>query len=374
MTATIRKPQRSGFGLATLAAFIVGAVTLVAAAPPQNQGYGEQVSVNEVLVDAVVTDQSGQIVLGLDKDDFIVRDEGEPVELNEATFYSNRTFLGSANRARELGIDADAVPSNRYFILFFHHQQNLLPRLAANLLDAGRRAKQWVDSSLQPNDYVAVVSYYPKFNVQDFTNDTAAITRAIDWAVQGKDFSPSSTGTAGDQPSMVAALPSGDVDRIYEALAMTAEGAGAVRGRKNLILFSIGFGDVTGFGFFRPDPRYYPDMIHTINDNNVAVYPIDLLAGDLSPYFLVSAMDNVLSQMASDSGGRLFTTFNNYLTPLERISEDNNGYYLLSYTMPSDATDGEYRKVSVETKSARFNTRSREGYVAGAGYPYGSRG
>lgn len=360
------------YWIAATAILMAASVTLVASAEPQTEGYGEEIAVEEVLLDVVVTDPSGQAVLGLETDDFVVRDEGERVELHDAVFYSNRRYLGSAQQARELGIEPDAVPSNRYFILFFHHQEHLLPRLAANLLDAGRRAKQWVAGSLEPNDYVAVVSYYPKYNLQDFTNDTEAITAAIDLAVQGKDFAGREIGAESDLPSMAAALPSGDVDRIYEALAMTAEGAGAIRGRKNLVLFSIGFGEVTGFGFFRPDTAYYPPMIRTLNDNNVAIYPVDLLAGDLSPFFLASAADNVLNLMASESGGRYFTTFNNYLTPLEKIGTDNNGYYLLSYTLPEDAEDGEYREVSVEMANARFNARTREGYVAGSGYPYGA--
>lgn len=369
MPGKVHAGSRKTLWTAALTIFVAVAMTPVASAAPQSEEYGEEIRVEEVLLDVVVTDPSGQIVLGLDEDDFIVRDEGERVELNEATFYSNRRYLGSADRARELGIDVDAVPSNRYFILFFHHQHDLLPRLSANLLDAGRRAKQWV-GSLEPNDYVAVVSYYPKYNLQDFTNNAEAIRAAIDDAVRRRDFQPRETATASDLPSMTAALPPGDVDRIYEALAMTAEGAGAIRGRKNLVLFSIGFGEPVGYGFFRPDTRYYPEMIRTINDNNVAVYPVDLLATDLSPFFLVNAMDNVLNQMAAESGGQLYTTFNNYLAPLEKIASDNNGYYLLSYTLPDGAEDGEYRQVSVEMANARFDARTREGYVAGSGYPY----
>lgn len=366
------RPERRTLWSTALTLVVVAAMAVVASAAPQEEGYVEEIEVEEVLLDVIVTDPSGQVVLGLHEDDFIVRDEGERVELRQATFYSNRRYLGSAERAQELGIDIDAVPSNRYFILFFHHQHDLLPRLSANLLDAGRRAKQWV-ASLQPNDYVAVVSYNPKYNLQDFSNDPAVITAAIDRAVQRKDFEPRATATASDLPSMAAALPSGDVDRIYEALAMTAEGAGAIRGRKSLILFSIGFGEITGFGFFRPDTRYYPKTIQTINDNNVAVYPVDLMAADLSPFFLINAMDNVLNQLAAESGGRLYTTFNNYLTPLEKIASDNNGYYLLSYELPADAEDGEYREVSVEMASGRLDARTRDGYVAGSGYPYAAQ-
>lgn len=349
-------------------ALLFGAA-LAGAEGPGDPAYTETIEVEEVLLDVVVTDDNDQVVLGLEKDDFIVRENGEPVEVRDVTFYSNRQFLGSSERARELGIAPDATPENRYFVLFFHHQDNLLPRLSANLLDAGRRAEQWVRGSLRPNDYVAVVSYFPKFNVQDFTNDEEAILAAIDSAARGTDFEPKALDRPAGLPALGERLPSGDVDRIYEALAMTAEATGAIRARKNLVLFSIGFGEVDTFGFYRPDTRYYPEMIQTLNDNNVAVYPIDLLGSDLSPLFRRNLLDNVLSRMAMETGGEFHANFVSYLTPLEEIAEDNNGYYLVSYAAPEDAQRGEYREVDVEMKNANLDARTREGYVTGEGYP-----
>ena len=48
-------------------------------------------------------------------------------------------------------------------------------------------------------------------------------------------------------------------------------------GRKNLVLFSSGFGQVNSFGQYQPDPRYEEPMAQILNDANVAVYAVDLL-------------------------------------------------------------------------------------------------
>ncbi|MDY7096245.1 MAG: VWA domain-containing protein [Acidobacteriota bacterium] len=338
----------------------------------QAERFGDRVEVQEVLIDALVTDGQGKAVLGLDKDDFIVREEGEPVEIQDVTFYTNRRFLASSDDASTTGMNAEVTPINRYFILFFHHQRHLLPRLGANLLDAGHRAQQWV-RSLQPDDYVAVVSYFPKYNLLDFTNDADVLTTAIDQAIQGKDFAIDAPLREAGIPSLAEYLPKGDVDRIYEALAMTAEAAGAVRGRKNLVLFSIGFGEVDSFGFYRPDTRYYPEMIQTLNDNNVAVYPVDLLATDVSPSLRANRFDHVLSRMAWESSGEFYFNFTNYLTPLEQVAEDNTGYYLISFAPHGEQQAGEYQEVEVETLNSNFEVKAREGYVVGDEYAYGDR-
>ena len=368
-----RRPNASGFRL-RLAALVWCIAFLglgVLEARDGQDELGEIVDVTEVLVDVVVTDRKGQVVLGLDSDDFVIRENGDPVEVVDVTFYSNRRFLGSSALAEDLQIDT--VPENRYFSLCCHHQRNLLPRLAANLLDAGRRAKQWVMSSLLPNDYVAVASYFPKLNVLDFTNDPDLLAATIDLAVQGKDFRSATVTASSGIPSLTGAMPSGDVDRIHEALAMVAEGAGAVRGRKNLVLYSIGFGQLSSFGFFLPDQRYYPPTVETLNDNHVSVYPVDLLAIDLSPSLVINRASEVLSALAHDTAGQFFFNFNNYMTPLERIASDNNGYYLLSYRSPQPEAETDYRRVEVETLDTSFDVRHREGYVPGSGYPYGDR-
>ncbi len=355
-------PSRRGPAVALLAATLL----LFSAPALADARFGDQIEVEEVLLDVLVTDRNGKPIVGLDEDDFIVREGGEPAEIRDVSFFTNDIFREASEIYRG---ESDSELSNRYFILFFHHQQTLLPRLRANLLDAGHRAKQWVSSSLHPNDYVAVVSYFPKYNLLDFTNETQLVTRAIDEAVQGKDFTLVKNERPLGIPSLAAHLPQIDVDRIYDALSVTAEAAKEVRGRTNLVLFSIGFGEVDRFGFYRPDKRYYPEMIRTLNENRVAVYPVDLLATDLSPFFRLNRFDNVLSRIATESGGQFFYNFNNYLTPLEEIAEDASGYYLISFTPNGDTKPGEYRKVSVETLSSNLEIRARDGYTIGDTYP-----
>src|SRR5512145_2528036 len=88
--------------------------------PPAAQ-FEERIEVVEALVDVLVTDSQGNVVLGLRAEDFRIEVDGRPAEVTGATFYSNRRFLDSAVAAR-IGVDPEAVPDQRLFIVFFDDQ------------------------------------------------------------------------------------------------------------------------------------------------------------------------------------------------------------------------------------------------------------
>src|SRR5262245_49178235 len=70
--------------------------------PPER--FGERLEVREVLLDALVTDAQGNVIVGLDKSDFDVRENGKPVSLTGITFYSNRRMLAGSSVVAKKGI------------------------------------------------------------------------------------------------------------------------------------------------------------------------------------------------------------------------------------------------------------------------------
>jgi hypothetical protein len=153
---------------------------------PQGQFSGK-VNVNEVLLDALVTDARGNVIVGLDKNDFVVKENGKPVNLTGVTFYSNRRLLDSSPTLARQGVSTEQGTEDRYFILFFQDQKDVAqeaPRLLSQQLEAAKRARGWVDGEMLPNDWVAVVSYDTRLKVQqDFTHDRQALIQAIGDAV-----------------------------------------------------------------------------------------------------------------------------------------------------------------------------------------------
>ena len=141
--------------------------------PPAAQFEG-RVEVREVLLDVLVTDRQGNVIVGLTPQDFRVTEDGKPVELTGVSFYSNRRFLGSAAEAAKSALPADSARENRYFILLFDDVRSLsldAPELVSQQMQAARKAKEWVGKLLS-NDWVAVATYDRKLKDHaDFTRD-----------------------------------------------------------------------------------------------------------------------------------------------------------------------------------------------------------
>lgn len=335
--------------------------------PPRDERFGGEITVNEVLLDVLVTDRKGNVIVGLTPQDFVVKEAGKPVDLTGVTFYSNRRLVGTARE----GVAVDKVPEDRYFILFFDDQKDSAaeaPVLLSRQVEAGQRARDWVLKERQPADWVAVVSYDTKLKVQqDFTRDGRALADAVAAAMKGKDAEGNwpSRIKEGEGPSLYAALPKGNELRdktgtIYDAMRVLARAAGNIRGRKNLVMFSTGFGRVNSFNQYVPDPRYYPEMADALNDNNVAVYGIDL-----APAGTVHPLASSINQLAVDTGGQYYATFNSFSTPLKQIGEENSGYYLLSYQSEQPAGKSGFQDVQVTTTNPEFKVRARKGYAFG---------
>jgi VWFA-related protein len=363
------------------ALLVAAAVSLTPALPaqetPQDKPQGEfqeKVNVNEVLLDVLVTDARGNVIVGLGPDDFVVKEDGSTVPITGVSFYSNRSLVESSAAAAKKGIKAAQSPEDRYFVLFLDDQKSNAvdaPQLLVQQMEAVQRARDWVSRELLPNDWVAVVSYDQRLKVQqDFTHDRKALAAAISDAMKGKDHEgnwPSRIAANGQNggPSLFAGLPRGNALRdktgtIYDAIEVLAESAGAITGRKNLLMFSNGFGQINSFGQYVPDQRYYPGMVHSLNDNNVAVYPIDLV-----PQGTEHTLTDALNQLAGDTGGRYFFNFTNFLTPLKQVAQENSGYYLLSYTTERPAGRSGYQEVQVKATNPEFKVRARKGYEYG---------
>jgi VWFA-related protein len=339
---------------------------------PQEQFEGK-VTVNEVLLDVLVTDAKGNVIVGLDKNDFVVKEKGKPVELTGVTFYSNRHPLEPSPALVKKGISGDQGTEDRYFILFFEDQKvnaQDAPQLLSQQLQAAKQARGWVDGEMLPNDWVAVVSYDDHLKVQqDFTHDRQALIEGIGDAMKGREREgnyPSRIDSS-KGPSLLAGLPRGDelstkTPKIYDALQVIARSAGNIRGRKNLILFTYGLPSyqTTPYGQFVPDKRYFLPTEDALNANNVAVYSLDL-----TPPAVEHRLSDSLNKMSDDTGGRYFFNITNFSTPLAQIAKENNGYYLLSYQSDQPAGKTGFQEVSVTASNPEFKVKARKGYEYG---------
>ncbi len=325
----------------------------------------EMVEVSEVLLDVLATDADGKVVTGLGKDDFLVEEDGEPVELTAVSFYTTRYG--------EEGAPGGGAPSSRYFIFFFHTQWQFGyygGDLMRQQLRAGLESRRWLEEEMLPSDWVAVVGYGSRGLrlYQDFTQDSEALALAFKQAAAGKK--PESDvklwrRSGGVELSALSRLPRGrelrrEVDNVYQALAAVAEACAYVVGRKNLLLFTIGFGDERRFGQAEADPRFYPQLETALNDHNVAVYPIDL-----APAGRGTRQTDFLTRLAEDTGGAYHEDFYGFINPLREVGGDSYAYYVLSYQSQHPAGEIGYQRIEVKARDESIRVRARKGYRYG---------
>ena len=332
--------------------------------PVLDVGFEGLVEVSEVLLDVLATDVEGEVVHGLGKDDFIVEENGQMVDLTGVSYYTTR-YEGQAS--------GEEAPASRYFIFFFHTQwgtNSFGSDLMRQQLRAGLESRRWLEEEMLPSDWVAVVSYGSRLRVyQDFTQDREALELAFKGAAAAKK--PSSDvplrrrSAGGTELSILRRLPKGralkeKVDNVYQALEQVATACSPIVGRKNLLLFTVGFGSEVRFGDAEADPRYYPQLETALNDHNVAVYPIDT-----SPAGRGTRQTDFLTRLAEDTGGVYHEDFIGFMRPLRDIGGDNYAYYVLSYQSEHPAGEIGYQRIEVKARDESVQVRARKGYRYG---------
>ncbi|HXI11798.1 MAG TPA: VWA domain-containing protein [Thermoanaerobaculia bacterium] len=337
-------------------------LTLPVSSLAQETRVTERVDVNVVRVDATVTDSRGNQILGLRKEDFIIRENGVEQSVETLDYFTNRRLL-TANES-SAAFKVEQVKEERYFIIFL--QKPGSARYTADVIEARNAAIDFVEKELKPEDKVAIASYDVRLKLfSDFTSDKRALKAAL---LEAGRFSLGITSPQRDAPSpsilrnLDIAGMIGDTGRIYEAIELLANSVQSIPARKVLILFTPGVGTPSDFSpdIAENEDYLYRPMIRALNRANVTVFAINLLRS-VRPH----ATEADVQRMATETGGEYFRTLVNFRTPLRTIENLNSGYYLLTYTSRKPAGSGGYQKIRVSLRNREFRVKARDGY------PYG---
>ena len=335
-----------------------------AVAQQQQPGkFGEKIDVNLVLLDAVVTDNRGNQILGLDKEDFVVKENGVAQPIESVDYFTNRQLLNEPES--KAAFKVERVHDQRYFVFFFDKPTGGAP-FFDRLSVARRNVKDFIRNQMKPTDFAAVVAHDMRLKVySDFTSDKQQLERAVDQtATFGLGLSRSNA--APGAPSILR----DDVSRlrnatgtVYEGLQFLGEELRQIHARKEIVLFSIGIvepGEEIRNGMVLSQSRYYDPMIRALNRADVTVYPISLLENPDQPPFV----HQTLERIADDTNGQYFRYNTSFAPSLRQIDKLSNGYYLISYYTKAHNGSG-YQKVNVAVKNPDFRVRARQGYSYG---------
>jgi VWFA-related protein len=344
-------------------------LTILLALPvaAQQPSLSERLDVNAVLIDVVVTDKSGNQILGLTKDDFVVTEEGTAQPLDSVDYFTTRTLL--TTREGKAPFNVEQVREERYLIFFFDKPMN--GSLFANVGRARRAVNDFIDRDMGKNDYVAIVGHDSRLKVfSDFTSNKQELKKALD-DVNRFSNGLSKTNSPAGAPSILRSIAGDErmmdgTGRVYDAIRMLAAATQSIRARKNLVLFSPGIIDPSEEirnGMVMNMSRFYEPMIRALNTANVTVYAANLLLEDApsEPMFHQS-----LERLTAETNGEYFRQAVSFQPIIRQVQKSSGGYYLLTYRTQKPRGTSGYQKVEVSVRNQpQFRVKARPGYVYG---------
>ncbi len=325
-----------------------------------------------VVLEVVATDKKGRPVTDLQQNDLRVFD-GDQEE-------SILSF------SRESEAQSAAPLQQRYMVLFFD-DTNMNQDIERS---ARASAAKFAEGTVSPHRLVAVVNFGGTLQVtQDFTANPSLVESAV---TQAKF-----AGVRGGLPTSIqrggrgAAILTGtegvyDASSVLLALREVAKSLTATPGRKSMVLFSPGF-------ILLPDRQgELTATIDILNKANIAVYSVDVsgvtnsassaesntltsptgramptpsgpdMGSQDSSAAHLPANQLLLSVLAKGTGGFEIQNSNNFLKELDKVKQEMDEYYSLSYNPPDRVRDGSYHTVKIKVERHGVELRYRSGY------------
>jgi VWFA-related protein len=343
---------------------ILAMLSLALPASGQQHSLEEQIDVNAVLLDVIVTDSRGNHILGLSADDFIVKEDGVVQTIDSADYITNRTLLTA--REDKAPFPVERVTNDRYFVFFFD-KPGEPGALYSPLMLARQAVLDFIRKDMRPTDHVAIVGHDVRLKIySDFTRDRRLLESALGEALRfGRG--ETTAGTA-EGPSILNNMASQDLIRetstVYEALDLLGDAMRPIPARKNLVLFSGGIADrhdsVRG-GLLMGRSIHLDPALRSLNAANVSVYGVQLQRDvDATPMF-----HQRLTEISEATGGQYFQFNTSFRPAVRRIDTTNSGYYLVTYKSSRRPGESGFQKVEVAVKNPEFRVTARSGYQYG---------
>ena len=289
---------------------------------------------------------------------------------------------------------SDEVAGRRLIVLLFDIS-SMQPEDVQRAVDS---ATKYVNEKMSPVDMVAVATVSSALDVlTDFTGDRAKVATAL--AALGykegtatppptADTVATDEQTAADESTAsddTAALDMFNNDVRLRALKALSETLAPLEQKKSILYFSA--------GMQRSGEDNQVELRAAINAAvraHVSIYPVDtrglqavVPGGDATrasgrgtalfsgrgvaqQFSQLSASQDTLVSLASDTGGRAFMDSNDFSDAFARVQRDMSAYYLLGYNSSNTSKDGRFRRIRVRLKTSVAGARieARQGYYA----------
>jgi len=265
----------------------------------------QQVEIMQIVVPVAVTDQRGDYVAGLTKDDFVLHEDGILQEID----YFN--ISGKTKFNLVLLIDISSSMKDK-------------------IGKVKEAARMFLEELMTKDDRAIIVFFnHDVFEDTDFTNDIDELFNSIS-----------------------VAFPFG-ATALYDAVAHSIKLLKGVNGRNIVILFSDG-----------EDNSSYIDpytLIKRVGDSNSVIYSI----GKQMVTYEDNQYQDLLKKISTSSGGMTFFFENveEIRKVYSKIQKDIRAKYILQYSPKDDKKRNRFRKISIKLKDKKkYKIRTIKGY------------
>jgi Ca-activated chloride channel family protein len=320
--------------------------------PAQEDTYRFKSGIELINVTASVSDATGRFVSGLQKEDFLVYEDEQPVEVSQFSAERVPVSLGIA-----LDTSGSMVGDK------IHEAQSALDRFLYDLLDK------------QDEIFLYRFSSYPLL-LQGWTTDRQVLTRALGRITPG--------GGTAMYDAVAESIPLAALGQHRKkAVLVISDGNDTTSvtspqqlkrmiRESEVLVYAIGI-DGDGEPQYRPAPPQplpprFPIPFPFPPGRGRGRFP-QLTAGQTAPRGWTQTSDRVnvlaLRDLTDDSGGRTEIVRNpRDLNPsTENIADELSKQYYLAY--PSSVKkDGRWHAIRVEVRRGAYRVRARRGYVA----------
>jgi VWFA-related protein len=378
--------------------------------PPQaNPTFVLRAQSNVVRIDVAVTDSSGKPIKGLRADQFVVTDDGKLQKISSFSYSDIEKVETAAEQnaapivipvdnegpAAAADTVTDTVRDRRMIVLFF----DMTSMEPDDILRAHTAAQKFLKQQMTPADLVSVVVFSTRLAVlANFTNVRSTLDKAIAQLVPGAAsqisnplYAAAQNGEYDVQEYTGAAYTPDETefnvfntDQKLAAVEGLANVLAGIPGRKALVEFT---GGITQTGEEnRAELRAVTDAA---NRADVSIYSIDARGMFASPpggdvtvnaatgtsmfsgasvYHQTDQREDsrdTLATLSVDTGGKAFFDLGDLSDAFPKIQQDNSGYYLVGYDLPSDVKrDGRWHAIRVKVTVPGAHIRYRNGYYA----------
>ncbi|HYV82308.1 MAG TPA: VWA domain-containing protein, partial [Pyrinomonadaceae bacterium] len=382
--------------------------------PADDQDDVVKITTNLVQVDAVVT-KDGRVVTDLTADDFEIYEDGKKQTITSFAYISNvggtpQPIATTKEKSGNIPPPARPVnPDEPHRTIAFVVDD--LGISAESMSQVRKQLRKFVNEQLQPNDLVAIIRTGGEMGaLQQFTNDKRLLSRAVDqlkWNMCNRVGITVLPAIGSGSPQSLCGVNS--MLGTIRSLRFILDAMSYLPGRKSMVFMSdhLPVEDQDELSFLnglrnrdKDDPqlkdddrlsdpaleaRTYSAALHKIAEkamrSSVVIYSVDtqglqptgLTAADrfsgTGPQFanaianrsrLLWSRSEGSDLIAKQTGGFQIKNSNSY--QIDRIIQDQSGYYLLGYRPTDETFNRKFHHIKAKVKRSGMTLRTRLGF------------